>query len=86
MKSNDTQSNEPREWQQLSFIQLPPPSQVQCVFIRCWLVRVLIQTKLRSMVLEWRRQASRLMSQHTSPWTAVRLAKVSVCTEMLWVV
>lgn len=38
------------------------------------------------MGLEWRRRDSRLMSQRTSPWTAVRLVKVSMCEVMVWVV
>lgn len=53
-------------------------SQVHCEFIRCWLVRVLIQTKSRSMGLEWRRPGSRLTSQPTSPWTAVKPVKVGL--------
>lgn len=48
--------------------------------------RVLIQTESRSMGLEWRRRGLRLMSQHTSPWTAVRLVKVSMDEVMVWVV
>ncbi len=38
------------------------------------------------MGLEWRRQVSRLTSQRTSLWTAVRLVKVSVYEELVWVV